>query len=153
MEQYESALAYPVQSPGVTGNQLAGHRDGLASCPCWGWAWCTRFYDELHSYLASCGVDGASRWTRRTSSRPSARGTAAGVSLEASVATNFPDNGCASCMCRTTNTLYSARQTARPTTSTRATRRPTPSTSPPSRTTRCASASSLYLFRSLTRSD
>jgi raffinose synthase len=51
-----AGLPRAVAGPGVTGNQPAGHRDGLASCPCWAWAWCTRFCDELHSYLASCGV-------------------------------------------------------------------------------------------------
>ncbi|KAK9125315.1 hypothetical protein Scep_014161 [Stephania cephalantha] len=60
MEHYDSALAYPVQSPGVLGNQpdivmdsLAVHGLGLVPPKK-----VFNFYNELHAYLASCGVDG-----------------------------------------------------------------------------------------------
>jgi len=77
------------------------------------------FYDELHAYLAACGVDGVKvdvqniietlgAWHcgRVALTRAYHR------ALEASVARNFPDNGCISCMCHNTDMLYSARQTA-----------------------------------------
>jgi raffinose synthase len=77
------------------------------------------FYGELHAYLASCGVDGvkvdvqniietlgAGHGGRVALTRAYHR------ALEASVARNFPDNGCISCMCHNTDMLYSARQTA-----------------------------------------
>ncbi|KAL0404919.1 UNVERIFIED_CONTAM: putative galactinol--sucrose galactosyltransferase 2 [Sesamum radiatum] len=60
MEHYDTALAYPVQSPGVLGNQpdivmdsLAVHGLGLVHPKK-----VFNFYNELHAYLASCGVDG-----------------------------------------------------------------------------------------------
>ncbi|KAM1768248.1 hypothetical protein ACFX12_046245 [Malus domestica] len=60
MEHYDTALAYPVTSPGVEGNQpdivmdsLTAHGLGLVHPKK-----IFNFYNELHSYLASCGVDG-----------------------------------------------------------------------------------------------
>ncbi|EMS68043.1 putative galactinol--sucrose galactosyltransferase 2 [Triticum urartu] len=60
MEHYESALAYPVQSPGVTGNQPDIVMDSLSVLGL-GLVHPRKvynFYDELHAYLAACGVDG-----------------------------------------------------------------------------------------------
>lgn len=121
MEHYEPALAYPVQSPGVTGNQPDIVMDSLSVLglglvhP----RRVHRFYDELHAYLAACGVDGvkvdvqnivetlgAGHGGRVALTRAYHR------ALEASVARNFPDNGCISCMCHNTDMLYSAKQTA-----------------------------------------
>ncbi|KAJ1293072.1 hypothetical protein BS78_01G040000 [Paspalum vaginatum] len=121
MEHYESALAYPVQSPGVMGNQPDIVMDSLSVLglglvhP----RKALSFYGELHAYLASCGVDGvkvdvqniietlgAGHGGRVALTRAYHR------ALEASVARNFPDNGCISCMCHNTDMLYSARQTA-----------------------------------------
>jgi raffinose synthase len=121
MQRYEPALAYPVQSPGVTGNQPDIVMDSLSvqglglvhprKAP--------SFYGELHAYLAACGVDGvkvdvqniietlgAGHGGRVEITRAYHR------ALEASVARNFPDNGCISCMCHNTDMLYSSRQTA-----------------------------------------
>ncbi|KAG0482086.1 hypothetical protein HPP92_010170 [Vanilla planifolia] len=60
MEHYDTSLAYPVQSPGVLGNQpdivmdsLSVHGLGLVP-PKKAFS----FFNELHAYLASCGVDG-----------------------------------------------------------------------------------------------
>lgn len=121
MEHYEPALAYPVQSPGVTGNQPDIVMDSLSVLGL-GLVHPRRvyeFYGELHSYLASCGVDGvkvdvqniietlgAGHGGRVALTRSYHR------ALEASVARNFPDNGCISCMCHNTDTLYSSRQIA-----------------------------------------
>jgi len=121
MARYEPALAYPVQSPGVTGNQPDIVMDSLSVLglglvhP----RKVNSFYGELHAYLAACGVDGvkvdvqniietlgAGHGGRVALTRAYHR------ALEASVAKNFPDNGCISCMCHNTDMLYSAKQTA-----------------------------------------
>lgn len=121
MEHYDTALAYPVQSPGVLGNQpdivmdsLAIHGLGLVHPKK-----VFNFYNELHAYLASCGVDGvkvdvqniietlgAGYGGRVSLTRSYVQG------LEASISRNFPDNGCIACMCHNTDGLYSAKQTA-----------------------------------------
>lgn len=121
MEHYDCALAYPIQSPGVKGNQpdivmdsLAVHGLGLVNPKK-----IYNFYNELHAYLASCGVDGvkvdvqniietlgAGYGGRVTLTRSFVQ------ALEASVSRNFPDNGCIACMCHNTDGMYSAKQTA-----------------------------------------
>ncbi|KAI5682906.1 hypothetical protein M9H77_04134 [Catharanthus roseus] len=121
LEHYDSALAYPVQSPGVLGNQpdivmdsLAVHGLGLVHPKK-----VFNFYNELHSYLASCGVDGVKVDVQNIIETLGA-GHGGRVSLtrsyhqalEASVARNFPDNGCIACMCHNTDGIYSAKQTA-----------------------------------------
>ncbi|CAL9164543.1 probable galactinol--sucrose galactosyltransferase 2 [Musa acuminata AAA Group] len=121
MEHYESALAYPVQSPGVMGNQpdivmdsLSIHGLGLVHPKK-----VYSFYNELHAYLAACGIDGVKVDVQNIIETLGA-GHGGRVSLtrayhqalEASVARNFPDNGCISCMCHNTDGLYSAKQTA-----------------------------------------
>ncbi|KAH0912301.1 hypothetical protein HID58_035622 [Brassica napus] len=121
MEHYDSALAYPVQSPGVLGNQpdivmdsLAVHGLGLVNPKK-----VFNFYNELHSYLASCGIDGVKVDVQNIIETLGA-GLGGRVSLtrsyhqalEASIARNFKDNGCISCMCHNTDGLYSAKQTA-----------------------------------------
>ncbi|EEE60150.1 hypothetical protein OsJ_13050 [Oryza sativa Japonica Group] len=121
MEHYESAVAFPVQSPGVMGNQPDIVMDSLSVLglglvhPRMALA----FYGELHAYLASCGVDGVKVDAQNIIETLGA-GHGGRVSLtrafhralEASVARSFPDNGCISCMCHNTDMLYSARQTA-----------------------------------------
>lgn len=121
MEHYDTALAYPIQSPGVLGNQpdivmdsLSVHGLGLVHP-----RKVFNFYNELHAYLASCGVDGvkvdvqniietlgAGHGGRVSLTRAYYQG------LEDSVAKNFPDNGCIACMCHNTDSIYSTRQTA-----------------------------------------
>lgn len=121
MEHYDTALAYPVQSPGVLGNQpdivmdsLSVHGLGLVHPKK-----VFNFYDELHAYLASCGVDGVKVDVQNIIETLGA-GHGGRVSLtrsyhhalEASIARNFSDNGCIACMCHNTDGLYSAKQTA-----------------------------------------
>ncbi|XP_010523968.1 PREDICTED: probable galactinol--sucrose galactosyltransferase 2 [Tarenaya hassleriana] len=121
MEHYDSALAYPVQSPGVLGNQpdivmdsLAVHGLGLVHPKK-----VFNFYNELHSYLASCGVDGVKVDVQNIIETLGA-GHGGRVfltrsyhqALEASIARNFLDNGCIACMCHNTDGIYSAKQTA-----------------------------------------
>ncbi|XP_012086141.2 probable galactinol--sucrose galactosyltransferase 2 isoform X2 [Jatropha curcas] len=121
MEHYDTLLAYPVQSPGVLGNQpdivmdsLSVHGLGLVHPKK-----VFDFYNELHAYLASCGVDGVKVDVQNIIETLGA-GHGGRVSLtrsyhqalEASIARNFPDNGCIACMCHNTDGLYSAKQTA-----------------------------------------
>uniref|UniRef100_A0A2P2K080 galactinol--sucrose galactosyltransferase n=1 Tax=Rhizophora mucronata TaxID=61149 RepID=A0A2P2K080_RHIMU len=121
MEHYDTALAYPVQSPGVLGNQpdivmdsLSVHGLGLVHPKK-----VFNFYNELHAYLASCGVDGVKVDVQNIIETLGA-GHGGRVSLtrsyhqalEASIAQNFPDNGCIACMCHNTDGIYSAKQTA-----------------------------------------
>ncbi|KAF8398388.1 hypothetical protein HHK36_017315 [Tetracentron sinense] len=121
LEHYDSALAYPVQSPGVMGNQpdivmdsLAVHGLGLVNPKK-----VFNFYNELHAYLASCGVDGVKVDVQNIIETLGA-GHGGRVALtrsyqkalEASISRNFPDNGCIACMCHNTDGIYSAEQTA-----------------------------------------
>ncbi|KHG29002.1 putative galactinol--sucrose galactosyltransferase 2 -like protein [Gossypium arboreum] len=121
MEHYDTALAYPVQSPGVMGNQpdivmdsLAVHGLGLVHPKK-----VFNFYNELHAYLASCGVDGVKVDVQNIIETLGA-GHGGRVSLtrsyvqalEASISRNFPDNGCIACMCHNTDGIYSTKQTA-----------------------------------------
>lgn len=121
MERYEPALAYPVQSPGVTGNQPDIVMDSLSVLGL-GLVHPRRvrdFYGELHAYLASCGVDGVKVDVQNIIETLGAgHGGRVAITrayhraLEASVARSFPDNGCISCMCHNSDMLYSAKQTA-----------------------------------------
>ncbi|KAK9128695.1 hypothetical protein Syun_017492 [Stephania yunnanensis] len=121
MEHYDSVLAYPVQSPGVLGNQpdivmdsLAVHGLGLVPPKK-----VFNFYNELHAYLASCGVDGVKVDVQNIIETLGA-GYGGRVALtrnyhqalEASISRNFPDNGCIACMCHNTDGMYNAKQTA-----------------------------------------
>ncbi|XP_004304392.1 PREDICTED: probable galactinol--sucrose galactosyltransferase 2 [Fragaria vesca subsp. vesca] len=121
MEHYDTFLAYPVSSPGVMGNQpdivmdsLSVHGLGLVHPKK-----VFNFYNELHAYLASCGVDGVKVDVQNIiETLGSGHGGRVSLTrsyhqaLEASVARNFPDNGCISCMCHNTDGLYSSKQTA-----------------------------------------
>ncbi|ONM52388.1 Stachyose synthase [Zea mays] len=105
MERYEPALAYPVQSPGVTGNQPDIVMDSLSVLGL-GLVHPRRvrdFYGELHAYLASCGVDGVKVDVQNIIETLGAgHGGRVAITrayhraLEASVARSFPDNGCIS---------------------------------------------------------
>lgn len=121
LEQYDSTLAYPVQSQAMLGNE---HDMVLDSLKVFGLGLVHpkkvfKFYNELHAYLASCGVDGVKVDVQNVIETLGA-GYGGRVSLtrmyhqalEASIARNFPDNGCISCMCHNTDGLYSAYQTA-----------------------------------------
>ncbi|PIA48383.1 hypothetical protein AQUCO_01400771v1 [Aquilegia coerulea] len=121
MEHYDSELAYPVQSPGVKVNQpdivmesLSVHGLGLVHPKK-----IFNFYNELHAYLASCGVDGV-KVDVQNIIETLGEGYGGRVALtrsfhqalEASISRNFPDNGCIACMCHNTDGMYSAKQTA-----------------------------------------
>lgn len=115
MERYEAALAYPVQSPGVTANQPDIVMDSLSVLGL-GLVHPRKvldFYDELHAYLASCGVDGVKVDVQNIIETLGA-GHGGRVSLtrqfhqalDASIAKNFPENGIIACMSHHTDALY-----------------------------------------------
>ncbi|KAK9080715.1 hypothetical protein SSX86_000473 [Deinandra increscens subsp. villosa] len=118
---YDSKLSFPVSSPGLESNEncdafiaIAKNGLGLVSPEK-----VFNFYDELHSYLASTGVDGVKVDVQNILETLGA-GHGGRVklarkyhqALEASVSRNFPDNGIISCMSHNTDGLYSAKRTA-----------------------------------------
>lgn len=115
MEHYESKLAYPVSSPGVQSNEDC---DALKSITTNGLGLVNpenvfNFYNELHSYLASAGIDGVKVDVQNILETLGA-GHGGRVklarkyhqALEASISRNFPDNGIISCMSHNTDGLY-----------------------------------------------
>ncbi|OVA19713.1 Cyclic nucleotide-binding domain [Macleaya cordata] len=121
MQHYESKMAYPISSPGVKSNEPC---DALDSISRNGLGLVNpekvfNFYDELHSYLASAGIDGVKVDVQNILETLGA-GHGGRVklarryhqALEASIARNFSDNGIISCMSHNTDGLYSAKRTA-----------------------------------------
>ncbi|KAL0922280.1 hypothetical protein M5K25_006253 [Dendrobium thyrsiflorum] len=121
MAEFESTLQYPKISPGVAENDPLMKTDiltlqglGLMDPKS-----VHKFYNELHSYLAAAGIDGVKVDVQ---SILETLGTGHGGrvqiarqyhdALDASVAKNFPDNGCIACMSHHTDALYCAKQTA-----------------------------------------
>ncbi|KAI3820437.1 hypothetical protein L1987_07984 [Smallanthus sonchifolius] len=118
---YDSKLSFPVSSPGIESNEncdalLAITKNGLGLVDP---EKVFNFYNELHSYLASAGVDGVKVDVQNILETLGA-GHGGRVkltrkyhqALEASVSRNFPDNGIISCMSHNTDGLYSAKRTA-----------------------------------------
>lgn len=118
MEHYESKMTFPVSSPGVKCNQEDESLDtmtinglGLVNPEK-----VFHFYDELHSYLASAGIDGVKVDVQNILETLGA-GHGGRVklarkyhqALEASISRNFPDNGIISCMSHNTDGLYRLR--------------------------------------------
>lgn len=121
MEHYESKMQYPVSSPGIQKNEPC---DALNSITTNGLGLVNpekvfSFYNELHSYLASAGIDGVKVDVQNILETLGA-GHGGRVllarkyhqALEASVARNFPDNGIISCMSHNTDNLYSSKRSA-----------------------------------------
>lgn len=121
MTRYRSEITFPVSSPGVQPNQSCEafgnivsnglglvHPDDIFN-----------FYDDLHSYLASAGVDGVKVDVQSIlETLGGGHGGRVKLSgkyhraLEASVACNFPGNGIISCMSHNTDSLYHAKSNA-----------------------------------------
>uniref|UniRef100_A0A7N1A411 galactinol--sucrose galactosyltransferase n=1 Tax=Kalanchoe fedtschenkoi TaxID=63787 RepID=A0A7N1A411_KALFE len=115
MGHYDPKLAYPVASPGVDSNEPC---DALKSIAQNGLGLVHpekvfNFYNELHSYLASAGIDGVKVDVQNILETLGA-GHGGRVqltrkyhqALEASVSRNFPDNGIIYCMSHNTDGLY-----------------------------------------------
>nr|GLL20413.1 probable galactinol--sucrose galactosyltransferase 6 isoform X2 [Ipomoea trifida] len=121
MEQYGSILKYPDISKGVMENEpswktdpLAVHGLGLMNPKS-----VYKFYNDFHGYLASAGVDGLKVDVQCILETLGAgHGGRVEITqqyhqaLDASVANNFPDNGCIACMSHSTDALYCSKQTA-----------------------------------------
>ncbi|XP_031478729.1 probable galactinol--sucrose galactosyltransferase 1 [Nymphaea colorata] len=121
MERYGSKMAYPVASPGVMANEPC---EALNSISANGLGLVNPekvfgFYNELHSYLASAGIDGVKVDVQNILETLGA-GHGGRVkltrqyhqALEASIARNFHDNGIIACMSHNTDGLYSSKRTA-----------------------------------------
>uniref|UniRef100_A0A0E0LWE3 galactinol--sucrose galactosyltransferase n=1 Tax=Oryza punctata TaxID=4537 RepID=A0A0E0LWE3_ORYPU len=121
MEHYESKMQYPVSSPGVQKNEPC---DALNSITTNGLGLVNpdrvfSFYDELHAYLASAGIDGVKVDVQNILETLGA-GHGGRVllarkyhqALEASIARNFRDNGIICCMSHNTDNLYSSKRSA-----------------------------------------
>ncbi|OAY66778.1 putative galactinol--sucrose galactosyltransferase 6 [Ananas comosus] len=121
MEEYGSEMQYPKISPGVTENEPSMATDvlttqglGLVNPKS-----VFQFYNELHAYLASAGIDGV-KVDVQCILETLGGGLGGRVqltrqyhqALDASVAKNFPDNGIIACMSHNTDALYCAKQTA-----------------------------------------
>ncbi|XP_022933539.1 probable galactinol--sucrose galactosyltransferase 6 isoform X1 [Cucurbita moschata] len=121
MEDYGSLMQYPKVSKGVTENEPTWKNDALALQ---GLGLVNpknifKFYNELHSYLASAGIDGVKVDVQCILETLGA-GFGGRVeltrqyhqALDASVAKNFADNDIIACMSHNTDALYCAKQTA-----------------------------------------
>ncbi|KAL2249468.1 UNVERIFIED_CONTAM: putative galactinol--sucrose galactosyltransferase 6 [Sesamum indicum] len=121
MEEYESAMQYPKLCKGVMHNEPGWKTDAIALQ---GLGLVNpqnvyKFYNELHSYLTSAGVDGV-KVDAQCILETLGAGHGGRVeltkqyhqALDASIARNFPDNGCIACMSHNLESLYCSKQTA-----------------------------------------
>lgn len=121
MEHYESKVVYPISSPGVESNEPDQALDSITKN---GLGLVNpekvfNFYDELHAYLATAGIDGVKVDVQNILETLGA-GHGGRVklarkyhqALEASIAGNFANNDIISCMSHNTDGLYSAKRTA-----------------------------------------
>ncbi|KAK7302168.1 hypothetical protein RJT34_13049 [Clitoria ternatea] len=121
MKKHNPKLAYPIQSPGNTGNlrdiamdMLEKYGVGIIDPPK-----LFDFYHEYHSYLASCGVDGV-KVDVQNLIETLGSGYGGRVSLtkryqealEQSVARNFKDNNLICCMSHNSDSIYSSKKSA-----------------------------------------
>ncbi|XP_071929001.1 probable galactinol--sucrose galactosyltransferase 2 [Coffea arabica] len=120
-QKYNPTLKYPVQSPG----NLAHKRDiAMDSMEKYGVgtidpARIFEFYDDLHRYIASQGVDGV-KVDVQNILETVATGSGGRVSLtkhfqqalEESIARNFQDNGIICCMGQSTDSIYNSKKSA-----------------------------------------
>lgn len=115
MEQYDSMMKYPNISRGVMENEPGWKTDPLAvqGLGLVNPKSVYKFYSELHSYLASAGVDGV-KVDVQCILETFGAGLGGRVqltrqyhqALDASIAKSFPDNGCIACMSHNTDALY-----------------------------------------------
>ncbi|KAK4404155.1 putative galactinol--sucrose galactosyltransferase 6 [Sesamum angolense] len=121
MEEYQSAMQYPKLCKGVMENEPGWKTDAIALQ---GLGLVNpknvyKFYNELHSYLTSAGVDGV-KVDAQCILETLGAGHGGRVeltkqyhqALDASIARNFSDNGCIACMSHNLESLYCSKQTA-----------------------------------------
>ncbi|XP_010420865.1 PREDICTED: probable galactinol--sucrose galactosyltransferase 6 isoform X2 [Camelina sativa] len=119
--EYGSVMKYPNATEGVVENDPTWKTDvmtlqglGLVNPKK-----VYKFYNELHSYLADAGVDGV-KVDVQCILETLGGGLGGRVeltrqfheALDASIAKNFPDNGCIACMSHNTDALYCSKQAA-----------------------------------------
>ncbi|KAL5544041.1 hypothetical protein UlMin_007825 [Ulmus minor] len=121
MREYNPKLAYPIQSPGNIGNLRDVAMDSLEK---YGVGLVDpekifEFYNDLHGYLASCGVDGVKVDVQNLlETLGSGYGGRVAITrryqeaLEQSVARNFSDNNLICCMCHNSDSIYSSKKSA-----------------------------------------
>ncbi|KAF5749600.1 galactinol--sucrose galactosyltransferase 6 isoform X1 [Tripterygium wilfordii] len=121
MEEYDSALKFPMVTKGVVENEPTWKNEiiALQGVGVVNPKKVYKFYNELHSYLAAAGIDGV-----KVDVQCLLETLGAGLggrveltrqyhqALDSSVARNFPDNGCIACMSHNTDALYCSKQTA-----------------------------------------
>ncbi|XP_073285037.1 probable galactinol--sucrose galactosyltransferase 6 [Primulina huaijiensis] len=121
MEEYESAMIYPELCKGVMEQEPAWKTDAIALQ---GLGLVNpknvyKFYNELHSYLASAGVDGV-KVDAQCILETLGAGNGGRVeltrqyhqALDASVTKNFPGNEIIACMSHNLESFYCSKQTA-----------------------------------------
>ncbi|XP_062168819.1 probable galactinol--sucrose galactosyltransferase 2 [Alnus glutinosa] len=121
MKKYNPKIAYPIQSPGNTGNLrdivmeiLEKFGVGIIDPQN-----IFEFYNDLHSYLASCGVDGV-KVDVQNLIETLGSGYGGRVSLtrryqealEQSIARNFKDNNLICSMSHNSDSIYSSKKSA-----------------------------------------
>ncbi|RVW75140.1 putative galactinol--sucrose galactosyltransferase 2 [Vitis vinifera] len=121
MEKYNPKLAYPIQSPGNIGNLRDIAVDSLEK---YGVGMIDpekifHFYNDLHGYLASSGVDGV-KVDVQNILETIGKGYGGRVlltrqyqfALDESIARNFKDNSLICCMSHNSDSIYSSRKSA-----------------------------------------
>lgn len=115
LKKYNPKLAYPIQSPGNVGNTRDIAMDSLEK---YGVGLIDPqkvydFYNDLHSYLSSSGIDGVKVDVQNVI-ETLGKGYGGRVSLtrkyqialEESVARNFPENNLICCMSHNSDSIY-----------------------------------------------
>ncbi|PON85231.1 Glycosyl hydrolase [Trema orientale] len=121
MGKYNPKIAFPIQSPGNTGNLRDIAMDSLEK---YGVGLVDpekifEFYNDLHSYLASCGADGVKVDVQNLlETLGSGYGGRVSITrryqeaLEQSVARNFRDNNLICCMSHNSDSIFSSKKSA-----------------------------------------
>ncbi|EXB94449.1 hypothetical protein L484_018950 [Morus notabilis] len=121
MRKYNPKIAFPIQSPGNTGNLRDVAMDSLEK---YGVGLIDpekifEFYDDLHGYLARCGVDGVKVDVQNLlETLGSGYGGRVSITrryqqaLEQSVARNFADNNLICCMSHNSDSIFSSKKSA-----------------------------------------
>ncbi|GLU12644.1 hypothetical protein SLE2022_293080 [Rubroshorea leprosula] len=121
MKKYNPEIAYPIQSPGNVGNlrdiamdSLEKYGIGIIDPPT-----IYDFYNDLHSYLASCNIDGVKVDVQNViETLGSGYGGRVSLTrqcqraLEQSIARNFKDNNLICCMSHNSDSIYSSKKSA-----------------------------------------
>nr|GLL44790.1 probable galactinol--sucrose galactosyltransferase 6 [Ipomoea trifida] len=120
LKEMEATLKYPNISEGVMENEPTWKTDAIAvqGVGVVNPKSAHKFFNEMHGYLASAGVDGV-KVDVQCILETLGGGVGGRVEitrqynqgLDASIAKNFPDNGIIACMSHNTDALYCAKQT------------------------------------------